>query len=72
MKKNVGIFDRTIRILIAAILAILYFTGAVTGTTGIVSLILAAILLLTGALRVCGLYALFGTNTCKNRNEDSK
>ncbi|MGM0377120.1 MAG: YgaP family membrane protein [Bacteroidota bacterium] len=72
MKQNVGIFDRTIRVLIAAILAILYFTGVVTGTTGIVFLILAVILLLTGALRVCGLYALFGINTCKNRSEDSQ
>ena len=72
MKQNVGIFDRTIRILIAAILAILYFTGAVSGTTGIVFLILAAILLLTAALRVCGLYTVFRINTCKNRNEDTK
>ena len=72
MKQNVGIFDRTVRILIAAILAILYFTGVVTGTTGIVFLILAAILLLTGVLRVCGLYALFGVNSCHNSNEDNK
>ncbi|MFW6202836.1 MAG: YgaP family membrane protein [Marinilabilia sp.] len=72
MKQNVGIFDRTVRILIAAILAILYFTGTVTGTTGIVFLILAGILLLTGALRMCGLYALFGTNTCKKTSEDTK
>jgi len=71
MKQNVGIFDRTIRILIAAILAILYFTGVVTGTTGTVFLILAAILLLTGILRVCGLYALVGINTCKTSNEDT-
>jgi len=72
MKQNVGIFDRTVRILIAAILAILYFTGAVTGTTGIVFLIVAAILLITGALRMCGLYALFGINTCKRSSEDAE
>ncbi|MFO8001807.1 MAG: DUF2892 domain-containing protein [Marinilabilia sp.] len=72
MKKNVGIFDRTLRIVIAAILATLYFTGAVTGTAGTVMLIIAAIALVTGVLRLCGLYAIFGINSCRTKTEDQK
>ncbi|WP_462318863.1 YgaP family membrane protein [Marinilabilia sp.] len=70
MKKNVGPLDRVIRIVIAAILAILYFSGVVTGTVGTIFLILAVVLLLTAALRICGLYSLVGMNTCKKEPED--
>jgi len=70
MKKNVGTTDRVVRIVIAAVLAILYFSGSVTGTLGILFLIVAAILLLTAAFRLCGLYALFGVNTCRTRGKN--
>lgn len=70
MKRNVGILDRVVRIIIAAILAILYFTEVVTGTLGIIFLIVAAIFLITGAFRFCGAYALFGVNTCRNKTEE--
>jgi len=43
MKKNMGSADRIIRIIIAAIVGILYFTGTITGTLGLVLLILAGI-----------------------------
>jgi hypothetical protein len=36
MKKNMGTADRIIRLILAAVFAILYFTGTVTGTFGIV------------------------------------
>jgi hypothetical protein len=67
MNKNVGTTDRVIRIVIAAVLAVLYFSGAVTGTLGTIVLIVAAISLITGIFRVCGLYALFGVNTCRTK-----
>ncbi|MGQ1889338.1 YgaP family membrane protein [Thermophagus sp. OGC60D27] len=70
MNKNVGTTDRVIRIVIAAVLAILYFTGSVTGTLGTIFLIVAAILLLTAAFRLCGLYALFGVTTCRTPQKD--
>ena len=41
MKKNMGTTDKIIRVIIAAIIAVLYFTGTITGTLGIVLLILA-------------------------------
>jgi ABC-type enterochelin transport system permease subunit len=65
MKKNVGTLDRSIRFVAAAVLAILYFTGVVSGTLGIVALVLAVVLLLTGTFRFCGLYIPFHMSTCK-------
>ncbi|SFF76644.1 YgaP family membrane protein [Sunxiuqinia elliptica] len=56
MKKNMGIADRLIRLIVAAIIAVLYFTDIVTGTFGIILLILAVIFLLTSMLGHCPLY----------------
>ncbi|MDK2842031.1 MAG: hypothetical protein PWQ17_1536 [Anaerophaga sp.] len=67
MKKNVGVTDRIVRIVVATILAILYFSGVVTGTPGIIFLVVAAICLITAAIRFCGAYALFGINTCRSK-----
>ena len=72
MKQNIGVFDRTIRILFAAILAILYFTGTVTGSAGIVFLLLAAILLITAITRFCGLYKILGVTSCKRKDTDAQ
>ncbi|MFN4315438.1 MAG: DUF2892 domain-containing protein [Chitinophagaceae bacterium] len=65
MKKNMGNADRIIRILIAAVLAGLYFGGVVSGTLGIVLLVVAGVFLLTSFVGFCPLYTLVGLNTCK-------
>jgi hypothetical protein len=67
MKKNMGIADRVIRSLIAIAIAILYFTNVITGTWGIVLLVLAAVFLLTSFISFCPLYAPFGLSTCKKK-----
>lgn len=64
MKTNVGKTDKIIRFIIAAILAGLYVSGAVKGTLGIVLLVAAIVLAATGLIGFCGLYTLFGINTC--------
>lgn len=64
MKKNMGSADRIIRVVIAAIVAILYFTGTVSGTLGIVLMVLAGIFVLTSLISYCPLYAPFGIRTC--------
>lgn len=56
--------DRIIRIVIAALLVVLYATGTVTGTWGIVSLVVAGIFVLTSLVSFCPLYAIFGISTC--------
>ena len=67
MKKNMGSFDRTMRILIAAIIAALYFNGTITGTFGIVLLVIAGVFVLTSLVGSCPLYIPFGISTCKKR-----
>jgi hypothetical protein len=64
MKKNMGNADRTIRIIAAIVFAALYFTGTITGTWGIVLLVLGAVFVLTSLVSFCPLYAVFGMNTC--------
>ena len=65
MKKNMSSADRVIRLLVAVVIAILYFTNMIVGTWGIVLLVLAAVLALTSVVGFCPLYALFGINTGK-------
>lgn len=65
MLKNVGTLDKSIRIIAAIALAVLYFTGVIQGTLGIVLLIVGAVLLLTGLVNFCPLFALLGINSKK-------
>lgn len=67
MKKNMGSTDRIVRILIAAIIAVLYFTGVVSGTLGIILLVLAGVFVLTSFISFCPLYAPFGISTCRTK-----
>jgi len=64
MKKNMGSTDKIIRIVVAVIMAALYFTNTVSGTLGIVLLALAAIFVLTSLVSFCPLYLPFGIKTC--------
>ncbi len=66
MKKNMGKMDRSIRVLVAVVLAILYFTEIITGTLAIVGLVVAIVFLATSLLNFCPLYSILGINTAKN------
>ena len=65
MKKNVGTIDKVVRILIAAVLVILYFTHIINGTLGIILLVLAGVFVLTSFLSFCPIYFTFGLSTKK-------
>jgi len=67
MKKNLGTVDRVIRALFAVAVAILYFTGYITGTLGIVLLVVAGVLLATSLISFCPIYAMFGLNSCPRK-----
>jgi len=64
MKKNMGIFDRILRIVLAIIVAILIYMETLTGTAAIVLGIIAGVFLLTSFVGFCGLYSLLGFTTC--------
>lgn len=63
MKRNMGIADRVIRIVLAAVVAVLYFTHQLSAVAAIILGILAVVFLATGIVGVCPLYLLFGIST---------
>ena len=65
MKKNMGIIDRTIRILLAAAVTLFYFTGQLTGIAAVVLAAIAVIFILTSVIGVCPLYYPLGISTRK-------
>lgn len=65
MKKNIGPIDRTVRTIIAVIVALLYFTGQISGTVAIILGLLAIVFLLTSIVGTCPLYLPFGLSTRK-------
>jgi len=65
MKANLGMTDKVVRILAAVAIGILYFMHVITGTTAIVLLIVAIILVLTSLISFCPLYYLLGIKTRK-------
>ncbi len=63
MKKNMGSTDKIIRLIIAAVIGVLFLTNIISGTLGIILLALAGIFVLTSVISFCPLYTLFGANT---------
>ena len=60
-----GSTDKIIRIAIAVIIAILYFTNTISGTLAIVLGAFALIFIITSFVSFCPLYAPFGISTAK-------
>jgi hypothetical protein len=65
MKKNLGVIDRVVRILIAVVVVVLYFLHVISGTLAIILLILAAVFVLTSIMGICPLYLPLGIKTTK-------
>lgn len=65
MKKNVGTIDKVIRILVAVVVTVLYFTHVISGTLGIILLVLAGVFVLTSLISFCPIWALLGIKTTK-------
>lgn len=60
-----GGLDRSLRVIIALLITLLYFNEMIGGTLGIVLLVLAIVFVLTSLVSFCPLYVLFKLNTCK-------
>jgi uncharacterized membrane protein len=65
MKKNMGSLDKLIRLMIAIVLIVLYYTNVLKDTLGIVALIVALVFTITSLISFCPLYTMFGIKTCK-------
>ncbi|MBN1666611.1 MAG: DUF2892 domain-containing protein [Anaerolineales bacterium] len=66
MKPNMGTIDRIIRVILAILFAVLYFSGTVTGVLGIILLVLGIVFLLTSIVSFCPLYLPFKISTRKS------
>ena len=65
MKKNMGTIDKVIRILVAVVMVVLFFTHVITGVLAIILLILSGVFVLTSIISFCPLYWPFGLSTSK-------
>jgi hypothetical protein len=65
MKKNMGLIDKVVRILIAVVVIALYFTNVISGILAIILLIFAGVFILTSVIGFCPLYTAFGLSTAK-------
>jgi hypothetical protein len=67
MKKNMGSADRVIRVILAALVAVLYFTNVISGTTAIILAVLAIVFVATSITSFCPLYLPFGLSTLRKK-----
>ena len=65
-----GSIDKMLRVLVAAVIAALYYTQIISGTVAIIALAFALIFILTSFIGTCPLYLPFGINT--NQKKDNK
>lgn len=63
MKQNMGALDRVIRIVLAAVVAVLYFAHLLSPVAAIVLGVLAVVFLATGIAGFCPLYLPFGLSS---------
>ncbi len=66
MKANVSNIDKTVRLLLVFVIAVLYMSGMLPGKAALVMGIIAAILVVTSVISFCPLYAVLRVNTRKN------
>ena len=71
MKKNMGTIDRALRAIVGIIIAILYFTGQISGTAAIILGIIAVVFLLTSLVSFCPAYLPLGLSTLKSEDKTS-
>lgn len=65
MKKNMGTVDRIVRLILVAVVMLLYFTGVINGTLAIILGVLAVVFFVTSLISFCPLYLPFGISTRK-------
>jgi len=67
MKKNMGRIDKSVRITVAVIIALLYYFNVIEGTLAYILMALAVVFLVTSFINFCPLYTPFGISTCKTK-----
>lgn len=68
MKKNMGLWDRLLRLLIASIIGVSYLAGTISGIIGLIWLVLGVLFALTSAISFCPLYASLDISSSREDN----
>lgn len=63
MRKNMGTVDRGLRLVLALLVGVLYFTGMISGTVALVLGVVAVVFLLTSLVGTCPAYLPVGIDT---------
>ncbi len=69
MEKNVGLIDKIFRIIVAIVIAYILYAQILTGVWAIVLGIFGFIMLATSLIGFCGIYKIFGCNTCPTKSK---
>jgi len=67
MNCNVGKLDAIIRIVIALIISALFITHTITNGFAQAAIIIGGLIMFTGIMKFCPIYALLRINTCKKK-----
>lgn len=67
MNKNMGVFDKGLRFLIAVVIAVLYFTNVISGTVALIALAVAVVFVGTSLVGTCPLYFPFRISTKRSK-----
>ena len=65
MTRNMGLVDRVLRVLVAALIAYLYISGTIGGWQALVLGIIAVVFVVTSAIGFCPGYLPFKITTCR-------
>lgn len=63
-----GALDKSLRVLIAIVIALLFYLDAIEGTLAYVLMAFAIIFLITSFISFCPLYTILGINTCRRKS----
>jgi hypothetical protein len=66
---NMGKMDRTLRLIVALVIGILYYLDKITGPMGSTLLLLAIVFALTAFIRFCPLYVPFNMDTREEKSD---
>lgn len=69
MNRNIGGLDRIVRILVAIVIGILYFTQVISGVLALVLLTLGVVFIVTSIFSICPLYSILGMSTCDTKSK---
>ncbi|MFN4114099.1 MAG: DUF2892 domain-containing protein [Sphingomonadaceae bacterium] len=64
MTKNMGSLDRALRLVVAAVLAVMAWNGTLAGPLALGAWIVVAVFVVTSLVSFCPLYRVMGMDTC--------